>query len=118
MKRAMSRNIIPAAVVVLVALASTPAAADAGNFTLVNGTGRPMSDVSIRRFGAPDWRPLGVAPAAGSRAQVTFSDPDCAFDIRAQLGGVTAIWSGVNLCEVRAVTLKREASGELWVEYD
>lgn len=112
------RGLVATAAAALVAVQASPSlAADA--FVLVNGTGRPMADVSIRRFGAQDWRPLGVAPAPGARAQVAFSDPDCAFDIRAMLaGGITAIWSGVNLCEVEAVTLKRESSGELWVDYD
>ena len=101
------------------AFASAPAAAAAGNFTLVNGTGLAMTEVSIRRFRSQEWSPLGVAPAAGARAPVTFSAPDCAFDIRAQLaGGTTATWSGVNLCEVRVVRLNREPSGELWVDYD
>lgn len=101
------------------AIITGPAFAAASNFTLVNATDRSMADVSIRRFGAQDWRPLGVAPGAGARARVNFSDPDCAFDIRAQLsGGITAIWSGVNLCEVNAVILHREQSGELWVDYE
>lgn len=112
------RGFLTAAAALLLVVQGAPSlAADA--FVLVNGTGRPMADVSIRRFGAQDWRPLGVAPAPGARARVAFSDPDCAFDIRASLaGGITAIWSGVNLCEVEAVTLKRESSGELWVDYD
>jgi hypothetical protein len=94
------------------------AAVAAGNFTLVNETGMPMSAVSIRRFGATEWQPLPVAPPAGARAFVAFADPECAFDLRAQLGGLTAIWSGVNLCEVKTVFLRREPSGELWVDYD
>jgi hypothetical protein len=114
----MPRLFIPAAISLL-ACGSAPALAQAGNFVLVNGTRLPMSDVAIRRFGTQDWRPLGVAPAAGARAQVSFSDPDCAFDIRAKLpGNVTAIWSGVNLCEAGAVTLNRDAVGGLWVDYD
>lgn len=104
---------------VLLAFGSAPALAGAGNFTLVNGTGAAMSDVAIRRFGTQDWRGLGVAPAAGERAAVSFSDADCAFDIRARLpGGVTAIWSGVNLCEAGSVTLNRDPAGGLWVDYD
>lgn len=103
----------------LLASAYAPAAAAADSFTLVNATGMAMREVSIRRFGAQDWRPLGIAPAAGAPAPVAFSDPECAFDIRAELAsGTTAIWSGVNLCEVKVVRLKREPSGELWVDYD
>lgn len=111
-------RLFTATAVLLLAVQGTPSWA-AEPFVLVNGTGRPMAEVSIRRFGAQDWRPLGVAPAAGAKARIAFSDPDCAFDIRASLdGGLTAIWSGVNLCEVEAVILKREPSGELWVDYD
>ena len=101
------------------ALASGPALAQADGFTLVNGTGMAMSDVSIRRFGTQEWQPLGVAAGAGGMAPVSFSSPDCVFDIRAQLSsGTTAIWSGINLCEVSAVRLNREPSGELWVDYE
>lgn len=108
-----------AAVMALLFALPTPALAGAGNFTLVNGTGSAMTAVAIRRFGTPAWQPLAGSPAAGARAPVQFSDPDCAFDIRATLaGGAAATWSGVNLCEVSAVTLRRNAQGETWVEYD
>ena len=111
------RRLVAISAAAFVAFGAGPAVA-ADNFTLVNGTGMGMTEVSIRRFRAQDWRPLGVAPAAGASAAVSFSDPDCAFDIRAQLaGGPTAIWSGVNLCEVSVVELNREPSGELWVDY-
>jgi hypothetical protein len=101
-------------------LASAPAAADAGSFVLVNGTDRNLSELAIRSFGGQDWTPLGLAPAAGARGPVEFSNPDCAFDIRGTLaGGQTVVWSGVNLCEAKIVTLKRdEKSRSLWVEYD
>lgn len=103
----------------LLAAAPSPALADAGNFTVVNGTGRDISSMAFRRFGTEQWQPLGAAPAAGARAPVAFSSPDCAFDLRAELAGATtAIWSGVNLCEAAAVTLNRSASGVLWVDYD
>ena len=97
---------------------AAPAVAAAGNFTLVNGTGSPMSAVAIRRAGTDDWRPLAVAPAPGQAAAVQFSNPDCAFDIRASVGGATAIWSGVNLCETKRITLSRAANGVVWVDYD
>lgn len=93
--------------------------AGAGNFIVVNATGADISALSIRRFGASDWKPLGVAPKAGTRGAVTFSNDDCAFDIQGKLvGGVTAVWSGVNLCEAKAVTLNRNESGATWVDYD
>ena len=96
-----------------------PAIAGAGNFTVVNATGLNISSLSIRRYGTDSWRALSAAPAAGARGVVQFSDDDCAFDIQAKLaGGPTAVWSGVNLCDAKAVTLNRNASGALWVDYD
>ena len=97
---------------------SGPAAADTGNFTLVNGTGTAITSVTIRRVGSDQWRPLSYAASPGGRAVVQFSDPDCAFDIRANLAGTEVTWGGVNLCEVKAVTLNRNASGVVWADYD
>lgn len=96
-----------------------PALAGAGNFTVVNATGRDITALSIRRFGTGAWQPLGAAPRAGARGSVQFTDPDCAFDLQGTLaGGVTTVWSGVNLCEAKAVTLNRSDSGAAWVDYD
>jgi len=97
----------------------TPAVAGAGSFTVVNGTGSSFASLSIRRTGTDNWQALAAAPAAGASAGVAFSDPDCAFDLRASLaGGGTAVWSGVNLCGTSRLTLQRRASGETWVDYD
>lgn len=99
--------------------AGSPALAGASNFTLVNGTGGALSQLSIRRAGTNEWQPLGAAPAAGARSQVTFSNPDCAFDIRATVAGSgAATWAGVNLCDVKSVILNRDASAGAWVDYD
>lgn len=100
------------------ALASSPALAGAENFVLVNGTGVDLSDLSIRRTGSGEWRPLGPAPAAGAASSVVFSDPDCAFDIRAGVAGGSATWRGVNLCGTSRLTLRRRPTGETWVDYD
>ena len=99
---------------------STPALAGASGFNLVNGTGANITSLSIRRFGTQAWQPLATAASAGARTQVDFSNTDCAFDIQATLAGGTSVtWSGVNLCEVKSVTLNRNsATGENWVEYD
>ena len=97
---------------------SGPAVADTGNFTLVNGTGTAITSVAIRRVGTDQWRPLSYAASPGGRAVVQFSDPDCAFDIRANLAGTDVTWAGVNLCEVTAVILNRNASGAVWADYD
>ena len=108
------------AVAALLALSVSPAlAAGASNFTLVNGTGAGIADLSIRRSGTADWKALGSAPAAGARGPVSFSDPDCAFDIRATVAGAGPVtWAGVNLCDVKSVTLQRDSSAGAWVDYD
>lgn len=91
----------------------------AGNFTLVNRTGADISSLQIRRVGTTAWQPLGGDPAAGSRIAVTFANPDCAFDIQARLAdGKSAVFTGVNLCDVTVVTLNRGSGGNLWVDYD
>ena len=89
-------------------------AAGASNFTLVNGTGGALSALSIRRVGTNDWKPV----TQGAGGAVQFSDPDCAFDIRADVGGTPVTWTGVNLCGVKSVTLKRDAAAGPWVDYD
>ena len=102
------------------AVGPTPAAAQgAGAFSVVNQTGLNMTGLTIRRYGTQGWKALGSAPSPGGRAGVDFKDPDCAFDIQATLQGVgTVVWPGVNLCEVKAVILNRNASGALWVDYE
>jgi hypothetical protein len=96
------------------AAVATPAFAGASNFNLVNGAGGPLGDLSIRRSGTTDWKPL----SQGAGGAVQFSDPDCAFDIRATVGGAPVTWMGVNLCGAKSVTLKRDAATGAWVDYD
>jgi hypothetical protein len=104
---------------VLVAAASPALGAGAAAFTLVNGTSASLAELSIRRAGTQDWKPLGTAPSAGARSPVRFSDPDCAFDIRATVAGSGPVtWAGVNLCDVKSVTLNRDGSAGAWVDYD
>jgi hypothetical protein len=109
-------------IIVALAAASAPvpvAAQGASGFSVVNQTGLNMTGLTIRRFGTQSWRDLGPAPSPGGRGAVTFMDPDCAFDIQATLQGVgTVVWTGVNLCEVKAVILNRNASGAIWVDYE
>ena len=107
--------------VLLAALVGWASAAHAGasNFTLVNGTSAQLADLSIRRAGTQDWKPLGAAPAAGAKGPVKFADPDCAFDIRATLPGAGPVTrADVNLCDVKSVTMKRDQSAVAWVDYD
>jgi hypothetical protein len=111
----MTKSVIAA----LLLASAAPAFAGASNFVLVNGTGATLQSLSIRRAGTQDWKPLGDAPAAGARGSVSFSDPDCAFDIRANVPGAGPVtWAGVNLCDVKSVTLNRDSSAGAWVDYD
>ena len=114
----MKRLIAPLLALAMLALPG-PALAAAGNFTLVNKTGAAIASLQIRRVGTSAWQPLGGTPGDGGRTAVAFANPDCAFDIKANLvGGGTATFSGVNLCDVTVVTLNRGPSGDLWVDYD
>lgn len=109
----MNRSILIVATAIAGGAPIAPASAGASNFILVNGTSNGLSEVSIRRAGTNDWKPLG-APG-----KVQFSDPDCAFDIRATVAGSGPVtWAGINLCEVKSVTLKRDATAGAWVDYD
>lgn len=99
--------------------APAPALAGASSFAVVNAAGADISSLSIRRVGTTQWLPLDVAAALGASAPVRFANPDCAFDLRATLAnGATVTWSGVNLCDVKLVTLRRNAAGLAWVDYD
>src|SRR4029453_17352975 len=114
----MKRFIAPLLALAALALPA-PALAAAGNFTLVNKTGTAISSLQIRRVGTTAWQSLGGNPANGSRTAVAFANPDCAFDIKANLaGGQSATFTGVNLCDVTTVTLNRGPNGDVWVDYD
>ena len=114
----MNRAYLSLAALILAA-SPAPVLAGASSFTLVNGTGSALSELSIRRAGTNDWKPLGSAPSPGARGAIQFSDPDCAFDIRATVAGTGPVtWAGVNLCDAKSVTLRRDASAGAWVDYD
>ena len=101
--------------------AATPALALAGasSFTVTNATDGALTALSIRRIGTDNWQSLAASPAPGASSSVAFSDPDCAFDLRANVAGRgTATWSGVNLCGTSRLTLRQRPSGETWVDYD
>ena len=110
------RFLVAAAVI---AAPASPLFAQASPFVLVNGTGAEVGEVQVRRAGTQDWRKLGSAPSAGARGNVDFKDPDCAFDLQASVPGVGPVtWSGVNLCDVKSVVLKRDPQAGAWVDYD
>lgn len=118
------RTLLPivAAAAIAALPAPAPALAQAGNFTVVNATGIDLTGLAVRRFGTSEWLPLVVRPVPlpnSGRGAAVFKDEDCAFDMRATLpDGRTVVWRGVNLCQVKVVTLNQKAGGALWVDYD
>ena len=113
------KRIVPLAFAAIGLLLPASARAGASSFSIVNQVGADISTLAIRRVGSAQWRPLGTTAPAGQAAAIPFSDPDCAFDLRATLAnGATVTWSGVNLCDVKLVTLRRNAAGLAWVDYD
>jgi len=107
-----------AAALLLMSAPPALAAPGASGFDLVNGTSAALGNVTISRAGANDWKPLNAARSPGARGAVQFKDPDCAFDIRASVGGKPVTWGGVNLCAVKSVTLKQDENAGAWVDYD
>jgi hypothetical protein len=104
------------------ALSPAPALAQAASFMLVNNTDIAFTAIQARRFGTQEWRPIVITPvpiaASGGQGTVDFTDEECAFDLQATLpDGRLVVWSGVNLCEARVVTLNRTRDGQLWVDY-
>ena len=92
-----------------------------GPFALVNRAGGTLEALSIRPAdGSSNWRQMGGGPLPpGARAAMPSPGGQlCAFDLRARVGGAEVIWSSVNLCDVRTVTLNRRPDGTLWVDYD
>lgn len=113
----MTRFFLSAAVAL--ASCSVPAFAQADGFQLLNGTDGPLGQLSIRRTGSKEWKPLSPAPSPGARSDIAFSDPDCAFDLQATIEGSGPVtWAGINLCDVKSVTLKRDSAAGPWVDYD
>jgi hypothetical protein len=103
----------------LSSLATAPALAGASGFTVINGTDASIGTLQIRRAGTQAWQPLGSAPSPGARGDVGFKDPDCAFDIQGNVPGKGPVtWGGINLCDVKSVTLKHDSAAGAWVDYD
>ncbi|WP_309610806.1 hypothetical protein [Sphingomonas sp.] len=115
----LSRPLALLASLAMLPLSSLVAAPGASGLTIANATGQSLTTLSIRRTGTQSWRPLPAGPIRDSQAKIPFTDPDCAFDIKAILSdGAVAEWTGVNLCEAKLLTLNRNASGATWVDYD
>ena len=113
------KPILPLAMALAMLSAPVQARTGASSFSVVNGSGADITAFAIRRVGTGQWLPLGATAPVGKAAAIIFSNPDCAFDLRGTLAnGATVVWTGVNLCDVKLVTLRRNAAGLVWVDYD
>ena len=109
---------------------SASCASGAGLAGVGGGPARPISLWSTARPRPGD----GVDPPGGDAGleaarhgsvrrraarRCNFNDPDCAFDIRGEGAGHGPVtWAGVNLCDVKSVTLNRDGAAGAWVDYD
>ena len=115
----MKNLLAMSALVASLALAAPAAAGSVDGFAIVNKAGGAISGVALRRVGSGEWMPLSVAASPGASVRASFTNPDCAFDVRATVAGVgQVVWGGVNLCDVTSVTLNRDQAGRAWVDYD
>ena len=106
-------------IIAALALAAPAAGSAVNGFGIVNKAGGAMSAMALRRIGSTEWIPLSITPPPGATVQVPFQNPDCAFDLRANVAGVGQVtWGGLNLCDVKSVTLNRDQGGRAWVDYD
>lgn len=118
MTGSVKRVIALASIIAAMALAP-PALGAVHGFAIVNKAGGALSGVALRRVGSSEWTPLAVAASPGATVRAAFTNPDCAFDLRATVVGAgQVIWGGVNLCDVKSVTLNRDPAGRSWVDYD
>ena len=98
---------------------SVPASAAPSSVAIANGTGADIASVTARRVGTTGWKSIGFAAPAGKAGNASIDESDCAFDLQVTLAdGKTVTYSGVNLCDVKLVTLRRNAAGVAWVDYD
>ena len=76
----MKRLVLAAFSVGLAALPQ-PALAGAANFTLVNGTGQPVSNVAIRRTTTTSWTSIPAAPPSFWSYGARIVDAEIALDL-------------------------------------
>lgn len=105
----------------LCVLASGPAHAGTQDFILVNSTGSEIHDLYVSESGNMSWEE-NLLPGAdtflnSTEMAITFSGRSaCVWDLMAQEGDVQAVWEGIDLCQVSAVTLHCGESS-CWATY-
>ncbi len=85
---------------------------------VVNGTGADIQSVEVRDGPRGSWSGSAMRASNGARTSWSFDNDRCAYDLKVTLaGGESVTFSGVNPCDARQLTLRRNgASG--WVDYD
>lgn len=118
----MLRSMVMAAL----SLGAGEALAQEASFLLINGTGYPISQMSVSPNDLDIWTPnvLGPPPIkAGERRQVTFNAPTsyCQADMKVGFadGGAPAVWQDLNLCTLSKIKLVYDrTSGITTASYD
>ncbi len=94
-------------------LSCSVAFAGAQDFTLVNNTGQPISELYVSPASSNDWQEdvLGVDVLGdGENLHITFNNGDRAthWDLKAVLAnGASLVYSDFNLKQISIITLKR-----------
>lgn len=106
------RTLAPVAVAVGLLVAVVAVADDARDITVVNKSGKPISELYISPADSSDWEEdvLGVdVLAEGENVKISFSgykDDQCSFDVLARnADGDEWLLTDLNLCETLTVTI-------------
>lgn len=101
------------AYILLIAAAMSPAAVG-----VVNGTGADIRSVEVRDSARGNWTGSAMRASDGARTNWSFDDERCAYDLKVTLlNGDTVVFSGVNPCDAKQLTLRRNGANA-WVDYD
>ena len=113
-------------VVAALSLGAGDAFAQETSFLLINGTGYPISQMSVSPADLNFWTPNVLNPPpikAGERRQVRFNAPTsyCQADMKIGFAdnGAPAVWQGLNLCNLTKIRLVYDrVSGITSARYD
>jgi hypothetical protein len=120
----MKKYALAAAAILLAGIAA-PALAGTQDFTVLNKTGHPISELYVSASAKDNWEEdvLGRDILAdGDRTTIRFAgdESSCLWDIKVIYSdGEDASWQGVNLCKVSVVSLSYDAdTGKTMAETD
>ena len=87
------------------------------DFTLTNKTGYEIKEVYVSPSASSDWKDdvLGKEVLTdGNKAEIKFhrAETTCSWDLKVVYtdDGSSAVWQGINLCEVEKITIKYNRS--------